>query len=98
MVDYVLLADMESFEYFCNVCGQLRLCLNPKLVGCGHCHSSDIVIGAVGELDVKKMKENYSGGRRNKSVKSKKEKVKNEETKTQQRRSKSAKVPESPDK
>lgn len=46
-------ADLQPpFEYFCEWCHQLRLCLDPKFEGkCGNCGSDQIVKGVVGSLD-----------------------------------------------
>lgn len=50
----------SNFEYFCNKCGQLRLCIdNISRVTCGSCGSKDIIKGEVGELDKEKLKKDF---------------------------------------
>ena len=41
----------EPTEYFCTKCLQLRLSLIADKTRCGHCHTTEIIAGAVGELD-----------------------------------------------
>ena len=44
------------YEYFCRMCNQLRLCLDPELVGCGNCGSLNVIIGEPNSLDKDKLK------------------------------------------
>jgi DNA-directed RNA polymerase subunit RPC12/RpoP len=46
-------------EYFCNTCGQLRLCLDSARTTCGRCASRNLLWGKPGELDKDKLKEEY---------------------------------------
>jgi hypothetical protein len=53
---------MNTYEYFCKDCGQLRLCLNPKLKGCGNCGSLRIIRGSLESLPKDKLKDNFKRG------------------------------------
>jgi hypothetical protein len=48
--------EMKPYEYFCKGCGQIRLCLDEKLVGCGNCGSMLLITGEPGALDKDKLK------------------------------------------
>ena len=54
---------MTPYEYFCKECGQLRLCLDPNLEGCGNCGSMRIIYAAPGCLPKDQLKENFKRGR-----------------------------------
>lgn len=51
--DELIVLNGEAWEYFCNGCGQLRLCYNPndEHSRCANCTSADLVRGKPGDLD-----------------------------------------------
>lgn len=50
----------ESFEYFCNNCGQFRLTANFKPKCCTQCKSENIAVGRIGSLDKAALKIEFS--------------------------------------
>jgi DNA-directed RNA polymerase subunit RPC12/RpoP len=47
------------FEYFCQDCSQLRLCLDPELNACKNCGGSRIIKGNYGSLDKDNLKKKF---------------------------------------
>ena len=41
----------HDYEYFCHECHQLRLSVGMKPTECQNCHSANLTVGEVGELD-----------------------------------------------
>ena len=57
----------ELPEYFCKVCGQLRLRFKKETpTTCGNCGSTDLIVATVGELDKEKLKADGLAQRLNK--------------------------------
>lgn len=51
----------NAFEYWCNNCGQLRLCFDKKRITCGNCGEKleAKYIDGPGKLDVNKLREEF---------------------------------------
>ena len=56
LIAIILEAFSLPFEYFCQDCGQLRLCLDPKLNTCGNCGVLKIIKGNYSSLDKDSLK------------------------------------------
>jgi hypothetical protein len=59
MMHEILVTSEAPFEYFCNSCGQLRLCYNPGQDYCGNCYSKSIIVGEINTLDKDKLKSEW---------------------------------------
>jgi hypothetical protein len=46
----------EPYEYWCDNCRQLRLCLSGSVTGCGNCGAPIVLRGQPGELDADKLR------------------------------------------
>ncbi len=55
----VVLGADPQFEYFCKMCGQLRLSFDEELTRCGNCKSLLIVRGKLGELNKAQLKADH---------------------------------------